>query len=129
MSVTVMKFRAGSHVYAVAAGCVAAIGPPRMGVPHLGWVLNKQLPELAAGTRTLQLAAREYRVEVIVDGPVELVDLEPADIAPCHTATSTRILGFARGHDGVFVLLDAVAIVGAVRESETLDLAKTDSAT
>jgi hypothetical protein len=129
MSVTVMKFRAGPHVYAVAAGCVAAVGPPRMGVPHLGWVLSKQLPEPIAGTRTLQLASREHRVEVIVDGPVELVDLEPSDIAPCTTTTSSRILGFARGDDGVFVLLDAVAIVGAVRESEAVDLAKTDTAT
>jgi hypothetical protein len=100
-----------------------------MGVPHLTWVLNRQVPELASGTRTLELESRGRRVEIIVDGPVELVDLEPSDIARCHTQTSSRILGFARGREGLFVLLDVPAIIEAVLDSATDDLAKNGDAT
>jgi hypothetical protein len=120
MSVTVMKFRAGSNVYAVAAGCVEGVGPERSEAPHLGWALGGQLPEFTGGRRTLHVVAGGRRTMVTVDGPIELVDLESVDIAPCRTTTSSMIMGFARV-DGanVIALLDADRLVEIVHEAAT----------
>ena len=123
MTVTVMKLRAGSGTYALAAGCVDAIGPARPEAPHLVWVLHRQLPDFAGGARTLRLVSRGTGVEVTVDH-VELVELNSDDIAPCRTTTSSKVLGFARNRDGVFALLDADHIVELVRQAITGDVAR-----
>jgi hypothetical protein len=117
MSVTIMRFRAGSNAYAIAAGCVEAVGAARPAVPHLAWVLGGEVPDFGGGARTLHLAARGQRSEVTVDGPIELMDLESGDITPCRTTTSAMILGFARTTTGVVPLLDADRVVELLQQS------------
>lgn len=120
MSVTVMTFRAGANVYAVAAGCVEGVGPERTEAPHLAWALGRHLPEFTGGRRTLHVVAGGRRTMVTVDGPIELVDLESGDIAPCRTTTSSMILGFARADgESVIALLDADRLVEIVHEAAT----------
>jgi hypothetical protein len=120
MSVTVMTFRAGSNAYALAAGCVEGVGPERMEAPHLLWALRGHLPEFVGGRRTLHVVAGGRRTMVTVDGPIELVELESVDIAPCRTTTSSMIMGFARA-DGanVIALLDADRLVEIVHQAAT----------
>jgi hypothetical protein len=120
MSVTVMKFRAGPNAYALAAGCVEGVGPERSSVPHLAWVLSGELPDFAGGRRTLHVTSGGRRSMVTVDGPIELVDLESVDIAPCRTTTSSMIMGFARaGGAHVIALLDADRIVEILHQAAT----------
>jgi hypothetical protein len=125
MSVTVMSFRAGSNVYALAAGCVEGVGSERSEAPHLLWALSGRLPEFAGGRRTLHVVAGGRRTMVTVDGPIELVELESADIAPCRTTTSPMIMGFARGGGThLMALLDADRLVEIVQEAATGSLSE-----
>jgi len=123
MRVTVLRFRAGQGVFALAAGAVASIGAVRADIPHLSWVLERQLPELTTGSRALQVVDRSQRVEVVVDGPVEVIELAVDDIAPCRTTTSATIMGFARRDDGVVALLDAARLVELVRDAMPQEVA------
>jgi len=111
MSVAIMRFRAGANGYAVAAGCVEGVGPAHPGVPHLRQLLGAG----ATGDhdrdrdseRTLRLAVRGQRLEVAVDGPIDVVEIARGDITPCRSTLSSRILGFARLDGDMYALLDA----------------------
>lgn len=111
MSVAILRFHAGDTVYAIAAGNVDAIGPARAGLPHLASVLGDTPAASPQAARSLRLVAGGRAVDVVVDGPVELVQLGADDIAPCRLDAGSTFLGFARGADGVFVLLDAPSLV------------------
>jgi hypothetical protein len=114
VTVSILRFHAGSTAYAVAAGNVLEVASARPGVPHLATVLGDAAP---AGDRLLRIAAGGRGADVIVDGPVELVDLDVDDIAPCRNraVANAAIMGFARDADRVFVLLDAANLVALLR--------------
>ena len=116
-SVTIVRFRAGAHSYGIAAGCVLNIAAARPDVPHLAWLLLGGLSEFASGARTLQIASNGRSGDVMVDGPIEVIELESSDIAPCRTTTSSITLGFVRRDGGVFALLDAERVVDLLRDS------------
>jgi len=115
MSVAIMRFRAGASGYAVAAGCVEGVGPARPGVPHLVQLLDARTAGDHPGAhhddsdhvRTLRLVVRGQRLEVAVDGPIDVVEIARDDITPCRSTLSSRILGFARLDGDMYALLDA----------------------
>jgi hypothetical protein len=113
MTVAILRFHAGNTEYAVAAGNVDAIGPARPGVPHLASVLGDAAAGSLESARSLRLVASGRAVDVVVDGPVELVQLDESAIAPCNlgAVASATFLGFAREDRRVFVLLDAPSLV------------------
>ena len=128
MSVAIMRFRAGANGYAVAAGCVEGVGPARPGIPHLAQLLQtgasgERDAERDAehdaehdGVRALRLVARGQRLEVAVDGPIDVVEIAREDITPCRSTLSSRILGFARLDGDMYALLDAESLVQVERE-------------
>lgn len=124
MSVTVLRFRVGESAFALAAGCVETIGPVRTEVPHLSWVLERQLPTITTGSRTLHVVAPSGRVELMVDGPVEVMELDTDDVAPCRTTASSTVMGFARAGDEVVALLDAAVLVELVHKAAPEELAR-----
>lgn len=111
MSVAVMRFWAGASGYAVAAGCVEGVGPARPGVPHLAQLLSGAPTTTDAGVRTLQLVAHGKRIEVTVDGPVDVVEIAREDITPCPTTLSSKVLGFARLNGDMYGLLDTERLI------------------
>jgi hypothetical protein len=118
VSVAILKFHAGSTVYALAVDNVLSIGPARPGLPHLAALLGDATPSASGDpARSLRVVAGGHGVDLVVDGPVELADLDVDDIAPCRSdaIASSTILGFARDDDRVFVLLDAANLVELVR--------------
>jgi len=116
MSVAILRFHAGDTEYAIAAGNVDAIGPARGGLPHLASVLGDTAAVSSESTRVLRLRAGGRAVDVVVDGPVELVQLDVDNITPCRldAIASSTFLGFARDADRVFVLLDAPRLVDKI---------------
>jgi hypothetical protein len=116
MSVAILRFHAGDTVYAIAAGNVDAIGPVRAGLPHLASVLGDTAAASPETARSLRLRAGGRAVDVVVDGPVELVQLDVDAITPCRldALASSTFLGFARDADRVFVLLDAPSLVAKI---------------
>lgn len=115
MSVAVLRFHAGSHVFAVAAGTVATIGPSRSDVPHLSQVFGQSEPSVdLASARLLEIVGAGQRASVVVDGPVGLVQLDVGDITPCRDTTSPSVLGFALVEGEPCVLLDAIRLVERV---------------
>lgn len=111
MSVAVMRFWAGAHGYAVAAGCVESIGPARAGVPHLAKLLDAASTVANDGVRTLRLVSRGHRFEVTVDGPVDVVAIAKENITPCPTTLSSRIFGFATFAGDMYALLDTESLI------------------
>lgn len=111
MSVAVLRFHAGSMTFAIAAGSVQAISSARSDAPHLAQVLGGEPGAMANATRVLHVCAHGERVDIVVDGPVELIELEVGDITPCRATTSASVLGFARIGDELCVLLDAATLV------------------
>lgn len=111
MSVAIMKFRAGENGYAVAAGCVENVGPARQGVAHLSRLLEADSAASTEGVRTLRISSHGKWIEVVVDGPVEVVELAPESITPCRTSLDTKILGFARLNGDMYALLDADRLI------------------
>jgi chemotaxis signal transduction protein len=116
MSIAILRFHAGDTAYAIAAGNVDAIGPARPGLPHLARVLGDTTAVSPESTRVLRLRAGDRAVDVVVDGPVELVQLAVANITPCQLGAiaSATFLGFARDADRVFVLLDVPSLVDKI---------------
>ena len=116
MSVAILRFHAGDTAYAIAAGNVDAIGPARAGLPHLADVLGDTVAPSPETARTLRVRAAGRAVDVVVDGPVELVQLDVEHITPCRLGAiaSSTFLGFARDADRVFVLLDAPSLVDKI---------------
>jgi chemotaxis signal transduction protein len=114
MSVAVMRFRAGANGYAIAAGCVEGVGPGRPDIPHLRQLLDtnetggrdSERGSQRDGERTLRLVVRGQRLEVTVDGPIDVVEIAREDITPCRTSLSPRILGFAKLDGDMYALLD-----------------------
>lgn len=114
MSLPIMRFRAGTSGYAVAAGCVERVGPARAGVPHLSQVLEGGAVTDEAGARTLRIVAKGRGIEVTVGGPVDVVEIDADHVTPCPPALAANVLGFARINDEMYALLDAERLVVAV---------------
>jgi hypothetical protein len=114
-SVPIIRFRAGTNVYALAAGCVTGVGAARSGVPHLARVMGDDVEDSAEGARALTLAVDREVAEIIVDSPVALVDLVAEQIAPCRTTTNPNVMGFARDTEGMYAILDAARLIELVR--------------
>jgi hypothetical protein len=115
VTVTVLHFQAGPNRYALAAGTVAAIASARADLPHLADLLGETSGPVDA-RRALRLSARGRAVELVVDGPVELVQLNAGDVSPSPVTSRVGVLGFARVSGGLTVLLDAPVLVDRVLE-------------
>ena len=113
MTVTVLRFSVGSQPFAIAAGAIESIGAVRSGKLHLAVALG-QIPSPGESSRTISVTAGSRRVEVVVDAPIEFVQLDHAHITPCRTTTSTAVIGFADVGGGPFALFDAPALVDLV---------------
>ena len=91
MSVSVLTFRSGETLFALAAGSVVGVGPALHGAPHLADVL----PNLSRGdhhhARSLRVAVAGDGVDVTVDGPIKLAVLSPTDIAPSPFRASAAV--------------------------------------
>jgi hypothetical protein len=111
MSVAIMRFKAGTSGYAVAAGCVERVGPARPGVPHLAQLLTGASTTPDAGVRTLQLVSRGQRLDITVDGPVDVVEIAREDITPCPATLGSKVLGFARLSGDMYALLDTESLI------------------
>ena len=116
MSIAILRFQAGETAYAIAAGNVDLIGPARAGLPHLASVLGDTTATSPESARVLRVRAGGRAVDVVVDGPVELAQLDVDNITPCQLGAiaSATFLGFARDADRVVVLLDAPSLVDRI---------------
>ncbi len=115
MNVTVLRFQAGSHTYALAAGSVASVASARADLPHISEVIGDGTSsDSHDAARALRVSASGRAVDVVVDGPVELVRLGTSDVTPCPLPSHAGVLGFARVGDRLTVLLDAQVLVDRV---------------
>lgn len=117
MNVTVLRFQAGSHTYALAAGSVTSVAAARANLPHLSEVIGDGASsESHDAARALRVSASGRAVDVVVDGPVELVKLGTSDVTRCTFPSHAGVLGFARAGDRLTVLLDAQVLIERVAE-------------
>lgn len=121
MNVTVLRFHAGSHTYALAAGSVTSVASARADLPHVSEVIGDGTSsDSHDAARALRVSASGRAVDVVVDGPVELVKLGTGDVTRCPLRSQAGVLGFARAGEGggehLTVLLDAQVLVERVLE-------------
>lgn len=121
MNVTVLRFQAGSQTYALAAGSVTSVATARADLPHVSEVIGDGTSsDSHDAARALRVSASGRTVDVVVDGPVELVKLGTSDVTPCALPSRAGVLGFARAGsqagNRLTVLLDAQVLVERVLE-------------
>jgi hypothetical protein len=119
----ILRFRAAEVSLAIAAEAASGFGPPSRGVPHIGELLGLDVAAEKPGRRVLRLEDNGAVAQVIVDGPVVLQTIGPADVVPPPPTGPLRqspvVLGYAAAQSlerELVVLLDVERLIALAGE-------------
>jgi hypothetical protein len=119
-----LRFRAGEVLLGVAAGTARGFSRPRRGLIHVGELLGIDVTSSAEGRRTLEVYGLAGEARLLVDGPVGLHTIGPADILArpvgLPLGTSPLVVGFASGGAGKIVMLIDVERLIAVAQDRAV---------
>jgi chemotaxis signal transduction protein len=116
-----LRFRAAEVNLGVAAGTARGFSQPRPGLIHVGDLLGIDVPPEQEGRRTLEVHGLAGQVRLLVDGPVGLRAIGPADIlarpAGLPASASPLVLGFAAEGEGrIVMLIDVERLIAVANE-------------
>jgi hypothetical protein len=119
-AIALLGFRAGEMFLGIAAAAAGGFSQPRQGLIHVGDLLGIEVAAAQDGRRTLEVHGSAGEATLLVDGPVGLRTIGPADIlarpAGLPVNAFPLVVGFASAGAGKIIMLIDVERLIAVAQ-------------
>jgi hypothetical protein len=115
-----LRFRAAEVNLGVAASAARGFSQPRPGLLHVGDLLGIEVAAEQEGRRALEVHGISGEARLLVDGPVGLRSIGPADILArpptLPASASPLVVGFASEGEGrIVMLIDVERLIAAAQ--------------